>query len=238
MHSAAVNLPVVEIGERFHNLIPSRFPTVRLYERIAGGRDDLFAKIEEMTNPRVREKERLLHGLAPVDQDQPRFKNWNHAPFVYPNPEGSRFFAGDRNVIELAGDLQTALVVSVARREAFLGRTAEPQTFLEMRQIVRPVRGNFLDARDWPGIGDRADRLSLGKEVVNAGLDGLLFNPLERASGTCAIVMKPECLGRPDQAEHFKYVWNGSRITVLYAFGSGRGFDPIELEQDTCILAA
>lgn len=238
MHNAVADLPVVEIDQRFHNLIPSRFPTVRLYERISGGRDDLFAAIEELTNPRVREKERLTHGLAPVDQDQPRFKNWNHAPFVYPNPEGSRFFASDRNVVELAGDLQTALVVSVARRELFLARTAEPSTFLEMRQIVRPVRGRFLDARNRLDISERADRLSLGKKVLAEGLDGMLFSPSERPSGTGAIVLKPECLGKPDQAEHFKYIWNGNRITVLYAFGSGKEVDPTELSQENSVLAA
>jgi hypothetical protein len=238
MRNAVADLPVVEIDERFHNLIPSRFPTVRLYERIAGGRDDLFAAIEGLTNPRVREKERLTYGLARVDQDQHRFKNWNHAPFVYPNPEGSRFFAGDRNVIELASDLQTALVVSVSRRELFLARTAEPSTFLEMRQIVRPVRGRFLDVRDRLDIIERADRLSLGKKVLAEGLDGLLFSPSERPSGTGAIVLRPECLGKPDQAEHFKYIWNGNQITVLYAFGSGKEIDPTQLSQENSVLAA
>src|SRR3546814_605183 len=182
MRNEADNLPVVDVDERFHNLIPSRFPPVPVYERIAGGRDELFARVEEITNPRVRERDRLTQGLAPVDQQQPRFKNWNHAPFVYPNPEGSRFFKANRNVLELAGDLQTALVISVAKRETFLRRTAEPPTLIEMRQIVRPVRGAYLDARGWDGVGDRDRCLALGEEAVRQKLDGILFNPRERRS--------------------------------------------------------
>ncbi|KTE16797.1 RES domain-containing protein [Sphingopyxis sp. H115] len=239
MHSEAAKLPIIAIDDdKFHNIIPSRFPTVRLYERIADGRDELFAKIEEITNPRVREKDRLTRGMAAVDQDQPRFKNWNHAPFVYPNPEGSRFFGANRNVLELAGCLQTALAISVAKRELFLSRTAQAATYVEMRQFVRPVRGTFIDARGWDGQDDRERCLALGKEVDEAGRDGLLFSPRERRSATGITVLKPECLGRPIQAEHFKYMWNGERITLLYAFGTGQEYDPQDLSEQAQILAA
>lgn len=236
MRSEVADLPVVKINQRFHNLIPSRFPTVRVYERIANGRDDLFAEIEGMTNPRVREKERLTRGLAPVDQEQPQFKNWNHAPFVYPNPEGSRFFGADRNVVELAGDLQTALAISVAKRETFLRRTAEPSTFLEMRQIVRPVLGYYVDARGWDGINDHERCLKLGEEVVNVKHDGILFSPCERPSATGVVVFKPECLGKPNQADHFKYVWDGQRIDILYAFRHGKTYSSDELGLEENIL--
>lgn len=241
MHSGAAEFPTVDLdGEKFHNIIPSRFPTVDLYERIAGGRDELFAQIDDLTNPRVRERERLTRGLAPVDQDRPRFKNWNHAPFVYPNPEGSRFFGSDRNVLELAGCLQTALSISVAKRELFLSRTAELPTYVEMRQFVRPVRGNFLDVRNWDGMSDRSRCLTLGKEITDTmpECDGILFSPEERPSATGIVVFKPECLGKVDQAEHFKYIWNGQRIATLYAFGTGKKYDPAELREEEQILAA
>jgi hypothetical protein len=238
MPSEVANLPLVEIDQRFHNLIPSRFPPVEVYQRIAGGRDELFKAIEEMTNPRVRERDRLTRGLAVVDQDHPRFKNWNHAPFVYPNPEGTRFFAADRNVVELAEELQTALAVSIARRETFLRRTAEPQTFLEMRQIIRPVRGSYVDATEWDGMDDRKRRLKLGKAAADEGLDGILFRPHERPSARCVVVLKAECLGRPVQGEHFKYIWNGQRISVLYAFGTAKEHDPDLLGREEAVLAA
>ena len=238
MRNEAADLPVICIDERFHNLIPSRFPPVPVYDRIAGGRDELFAQIEEITNPRVRERERLTQGLAPVDQEKPRFKNWNHAPFVYPNPEGSRFYKADRNVLELAGDLQTALAIAVEKRETFLRRTSEPPTVIEMRQIVRPVLGSYLDARGWGGADDRQRRLELGEKAVKYKLDGILFSPVERPSATGIVVLKPECLGKPDQADHFKFLWNGERINVLYSFRKDETFSPDDLRQEATFLAA
>ena len=237
MPSVAADPRAVDVDDVFHNLIPSRFPPVSVYERIAGGRDELFYKIEEMTNPRAREKERLTRGLAPVDQDHPRLRNWNHAPFVYPNPEGSRFFGADRNLVELAGDLQTALAIAVEKRETFLGRTKEAATYIEMRQIVRPVRGSCLDVRGLD-IAARETRIQIGKQALAAGLDGILFNPVERPTATAVAVFKPECLGKPDQAEHFKFIWNGNRITVLYRFKEDLIYEPDGLGLEETILAA
>lgn len=237
MLSVAANPKVVEVDDVFHNLIPSRFPPVSVYERIAGGRDDLFYKIEEMTNPRVREKDRLTRGLAPVDQEQARFKNWNHAPFVYPNPEGSRFFGADRNLLELASDLQTALAIAVNKRETFLSSTKQPSTYIEMRQIVRPVRGSYLDVRG-TDTSAREGRLEIGKRALEENLDGILFNPFERPSATGIAVFKPECLGKADQGEHFKFIWNGNRISVLYRFREDAVYEPDELALPESILAA
>lgn len=238
MPSEVADMNMVEIDRRFHNLIPSRFPTVDVYERVAGGRDALFMEVEAMTNPRVREKERLTRGVAPLDPEDPRLKNWNHAPFVYPNPEGSRFFPAGPNVMELADDLQTALAISVPRREIFMRRTGEPTTYLEMRQIVRPVRGRFLNAVGWDGIKDRDRRLALGKEALAMEVDGILFSPTERGTAEAAVVLRLECVGSPVQGDHFKYLWNGQCINTLYSFGDDRKYDPSTLGMEMKMLAA
>ena len=107
-----------------------------------------------------------------------------------------------------------------------------------MRQIIRPVRGFYLDARVWQGSDDRSRRLQLGKETVEAKLDGILFSPDERSCASGIVVLKPECLGKPVQADHFKFLWNGERIHVLYSFGKDRMYDPDILASADNILAA
>lgn len=229
----------VELDRRpFHNLIPSRFPTVEVYERVAGGRDALFKQIERMTNPREREKERLTRGVSPIDPEDPKLKNWNHAPFVYPNPEGSRFFKTGQNVLELASDLQTALAISVLRREIFLRRTHEPRTFLEMRQIVRSITGTFLDATGWDGVEDEERRLALGKDAIQMGVDGILFSPSERPSAQGVVVLKLGCSGKADQGDHFKFLWDGERIHRVYSFGDAIAYDPQTFRDDGKMRAA
>ena len=235
----AAEHPIVELsGETFHNLIPSRFPPVPVFERIADGRDDLFAQIESITNPRLLEKERLTRGLRDDRRTDPRFVNWNHAPFAYPNPEGSRFFGSDHKVLELAADLQTALAVSVAKRTVFLSRTNEPATAVEMRQLKRPVEGSFLDARSSRFPATPEERLALGRKVVDADLDGLLFNPSERPSANAIVVRPSAQLGNPIQCDHFKFVWDGRKFTTVYSFGNDKIFQPDRLRDEEQLLAA
>src|SRR3546814_12631016 len=126
MPSAAADMPVVEVDDRFHNLIPSRFPPVRPYERIADGRDDHFAAIKCLTNPRLREKVRLAGKPTPVDPESVRFENWNHAPFAYPNPEGSSFYGPAQDRVELEDALPTAFAIAVALREQCFSPTEKP----------------------------------------------------------------------------------------------------------------
>ena len=162
MRNAADEFQVEQVDDVFYILIPSRFPPVPLYRRIAGGYDDEIAAVAELHNPRLKEKQRLLgQSSANVDDTSPRFQNWNHAPFAYSNPEGSWFFDPLVRCLEMSLDKQTALAVSVAKRERFLGRTAEAAVGLDMRMLSRRVYGSFLDAqgvirRPRPGRAPRA----------------------------------------------------------------------------------
>jgi len=104
-------------GELFR-LIPSRFPPVSVYEGlVANDRLEDLVEVENATNPRLHSEKRLR--AAYPDPAEPKLQNWNLAPFKYLNPEGSRFFDPTRPALELADDRQTALAVSLARRQAF-----------------------------------------------------------------------------------------------------------------------
>ena len=105
-----------------YRLIPSRFPSVEVYRGlVANDRFDALYEAEARTNPRLLSKEQLLVSFG--GEGSPRLQNWNHAPFRYINPEGSRFFPSTLPALELASDPQTALARAVRRREIFLGRT-------------------------------------------------------------------------------------------------------------------
>lgn len=140
MPNAAADFPVVDLHGDFFNLIPSRSPSVDLFERIASGRDTEVAEIENATNPRIRAEGRLTaESPYAVDERPPKLQNWNLAPFSYPNPEGSVLFDRTVQCLELSGDIQTALAASVAKRERFLRRTCEGPIGLDMRMLKRAV---------------------------------------------------------------------------------------------------
>ncbi|MDO9641226.1 MAG: RES family NAD+ phosphorylase [Pseudotabrizicola sp.] len=248
MLNAVDELPVVEFSKTWFLLIPSRFPPVPLYKRIAGGRDDEVSALADTHNPRVKEMQLLTGGVtASVDVASPRLQNWNLAPFTYPNPEGSWFFDQFTRCLEMSGDKQTALAVSVAKRELFLDRTGEPPVGLDMRMLSREVSGRFLDARGFPGDLHQDARRSLGRSILkmreSVYFDGVLFKSLERPIGERIAVLTGEVLRKAIQGEHFRYTWDGSRIVSLYEFNSTRTveeneIDPSHLRGEKTILAA
>ena len=146
MPNAVANAPILQVTEKTYLLIPSRFPPIRLYERIAGDFHHAVTDIETLTNSRLREKEQIIK-TSVVDDSSPSLQNWNHAPFAYFNPEGSWFFDPQTPCLELSADIQTALAVSVAKRSRFLSQTEQGRLNLDMRVISRRISGRFLDAR-------------------------------------------------------------------------------------------
>ena len=173
-----------------------------------------------------------------VDANNPLVQNWNHAPFAYVNPEGTRYFGPENPSLELARDQQTALLLAISRRERFLSSTNEAPISLEMRELCRTVKGQFADIRSLGIISDSARRLQIGRQVVASGLDGILFHPIERPSAVCISVLHQKGFSRVDQGNHFKFIWNGERIEKLYSFNTGQDFSPEQLRSDLDVLAA
>ena len=248
MHNVVDDFGLREIHDVFYLLIPSRFPPVPLYQRIAGGHDDDIANVADLHNPRLKVKRRVL-GVegADVGSASPCLQNWNHAPFAYSNPEGSWFFDRFTRCLEMSNDRQTALAVSVAKRERFLRRTAEAPIGLDMRMLSRSVRGKFIDAQSVPATLTLPERRKVGAELLDLakdrGLSGVLFRSIERPSGVRICVLDGDVLDHAVQGEHFRYTWDGTRVTSLYAFNSSRGdddnlIDPSALGGDKAILAA
>lgn len=225
------------LDEELFRLIPSRFPPVSVYEGlVANDRVESLVEIENRTNPRLRAESRLLSFYP--DAKAPKLQNWNLAPFKYLNPEGSRFFDPTRPALELADDRQTALAVAVARRQTFLSRTGEPPIGLDMRMLKTPVRGRFLDFRDHPAELSLEARWRLGARVPE-DVDGVLYHPPERPTATCAAVLRGDALGHTIQTVHYRFVWDGVRISKLYAFDDkGRQLLPETLSGVEDALAA
>jgi hypothetical protein len=238
MPSVAGDYAAQAIEQQFCTLIPSRFPTVDVFARVANDRSPELAAIESLTNPRLREKERILNGVDAVDGNGPLLQNWNHAPFTYENPEGTRFFDSDNPALELAGDIQTALAISIRKRETFLSRTAEAPIGLEMRELSRKVTGRFANGLDWDPNLAFEERRRRGREIVRAGFCGLLFRPVERPSGMCVSVLRGDVLDRAVQCDHFKFIWDGSRVSVVYSYGKCAEYRPDDLRGTEQILAA
>lgn len=240
MHNGEVEESrLTAVDSDWYRLIPSRFPPISIYERvIANDRVNELVAVENLTNPRLRVARVLTDGVNPIDPTSPRLQNWNLAPFTYPNPDGTRFFRAIYGCLELAEDLQTALAISVRRREAFLRNTAEPPIGLDMRVLKTPVKGRFVDLRNLTEALTASERWTLGDSIIGAGHDGVLFRGPERPSTSCIGILKESTLGRSEQTKHFRFIWDGKCISTLYAFDDAREIAPELLSGDAQVIAA
>ena len=205
-------------------IIPSRFPPVNLFERVADPADlDAVIEIESMTNPRLREEVGELHLVPMEDRISGPGSSYIMAAFTHLNPEGSRFSDGTWGVYYAARDLETAVAETVHHRERFLQATDEPPMELDMRVIVADLDGELHDLRSL-GIGrpelldpeDHAPARSLGRILREAGSWGLVYCSVRRKGGENAAVFRPPVLSNCRQERHLCYVWDGRRISHVY----------------------
>ena len=205
-------------------IIPSRYPPVDLFERVADAADyDALYEVEMLTNPRVRDELDEIR-LMPADQRvHGAGASYIMAPFAHPNPVGSRFTDGSYGVYYAARERATAVNETKHHRARFLAYTHEPQLQIDMRVLEAKLRANLHDVRgmaaDLPDVYDADDYVAaqrLGRRLRDAGSWGIAYDSVRRAGGACAAVFRPKALADCRQAEHLVYVWDGARITHVY----------------------
>lgn len=214
----AAAVPLARIRWRHaYRLVPSRFPPVGPWDRIARPGDfEALAEVEALTNPRLREE---LGALALIPKER-RVAGPGTTPimaaFTHLNPEGSRFSDGSYGVFYAGRELETAIRETVYHRERFMARTAEPPMALQMRCYVTALSLRLHDLRggyprehapDDYGPGQR-----LGAALRAAGSDGLVYDSVRHRSGQCAALFWPDCVAPCVQAGHYAYHWDGARI--------------------------
>jgi hypothetical protein len=209
---------VSEIDWRASRIVPSRFPPIDPWDRIASPGDfDALAEIEGLTNPRVREE---LGVLATVPRDR-----WVSGPgttpimaaFTHLNPEGSRFSDGTFGVFYAAREIETAIRETVYHRERFLARTHEPPQRIQMRCYATSIRRRFHDIRGgYPALHDPASYAAsqpFARELRSRQADGIVYDSVRRVRGQCVAVFWPDCVGPCTQGKHYDYHWDGGRIS-------------------------
>lgn len=207
-----------------YRLIPSRYPTVGLYDRVAdpGDLDAVFA-IEALTNPRVRDEIGQLRLVPVAERVSGAGSTLVMAAFTHLNPEGSRFSDGSYGVYYAAQALETAIAEVGHHRARFLARTAEPAIDIDLRVISATIQAELHDLR---GLGKRGAALfdpndyaapqALGRRLRDAGSWGVQFPSVRHAGGLCVGVFRPKAIRNARATMHIALHWDGRRITHWY----------------------
>ena len=205
----------------FH-LIPSRFPPIDLYERL--GQPELCTaaqELEQRTNPRLIALQHIEKPPDSSDKGAHQYQNWNHAPFVYKNPEGSQFLGPVYGVAEMSTDLDAALLLALLRREEFFSRTNEEAIGQDMRVLRRRVTGTLIDLTAVePGLA-QAERWNIGQEMFENGAAGIIYRRTGFGEHRFVSVFNGAVLGRALQDVHYRFEWDGRTIRNIYDFSKG-----------------
>jgi hypothetical protein len=208
-----------------YRLIPSRYPTVGLFDRVADPADlEAIYAIENLTNDRIRDEVGEL-ALVPLAE---RISGPGTMPimaaFTHLNPEGSRFSDGTWGVYYAGESFDTALAEVRYHRTLFLQRTQEPALEIDLRLVLADLDARLHDLRrskDTPRTryakllspSDYSASQSFARRVRAADSWGIAYDSVRRATGQCFALFKPRALARARADKHISLRWDGARFT-------------------------
>ena len=219
------NVPVVELDwGATYRLIPSRFPPIGLFERVADPLDlEAVYAIEALTNPRLRQEVGEISLVPPAERMSGAGSSPIMAAFTHLNPMGSRFTDGSYGVYYAGRTLLTAVREVSYHQGRFLSATKEPAMSIDMRCYKAAVRQPLHDLR---GLADRLRGVydpdhygpaqALGAKLRGMQSWGVAFDSVRDAGGECVGIFRPLALAPTVQGQHVTLQWNGEQIESWY----------------------
>lgn len=207
-------------------VIPSRYPAIDVFERVASAEDfDALYALEALTNDRLRDEVGQIELVARAERVFGPGSGPIMAAFTHRNPLGSRFSDGSYGVFYCARETPTAIAETAYHSARFLAATGEAPLKLSMRLYSVSAAGEVADLRDAavgdPAILDRADyraAQALGRRVREAGVPGLVYPSVRRDDGQCLAALSPRLLGNCRHSAYLEYRWNGRAIEAVFEF--------------------
>lgn len=202
-------------------IIPSLFPPIDLFERVAKPVDlDAVHAIESAFNPRLRD---AVGDLALVPRDQRIVgpgAGYIMAAFTHLSPDGSRFSDGTFGVFYAAQREATAIAETRHHRERFMRATNQPRRELDMRVLTVSVKSPLHDLRGMRRIlpdvyrpDDYTASQLLGGALRAGGASGIAYDSVRHDGGKCVAIFRPRALSHCRDRKRLRYIWDGSRIT-------------------------
>jgi len=207
-----------------YRVIPTRFPSFGLFERVAGPEDfDALYALEALTNDRIRDEVGNISLIPPDERLYGQGTTPIMAAFTHLNPDGSRFSNGTYGVFYCARDRTTAIAETRYHSALFMGATNEQPMRLQMRLYSVKVNGEVVDLRsaaiDEPAIVDPHDYAytqRIGRKMREEGAQGILYPSVRQPGGECVAALRTGILRACLHAAYLEYNWNGRDIDAVF----------------------
>jgi hypothetical protein len=219
------DVPVVELGwGATYRLVPSRFPPIGLFERVADVVDlDLVYAIEALTNPRLRQEAGEISLVPLADRISGPGSSAIMAAFTHLNPNGSRFSDGHCGVYYAARALKTAVREVSYHQAKFLAATHEEPISIDLRcykalvrQPLHDIRGLHAQLGAVYSPDDYGASQAFGAQLRALGSWGVAYDSVRDAGGECVGIFRPRALAPALQGQHVALQWNGEQVESWY----------------------
>ena len=218
------DLDVTQITETTYRLIPSRFPPIDLFERVANPEEfELLHEIESLTNDRLRDEVGDINLVAKEDRIAGNGTGYIMAAFTHAKAEGDggRFNKG-YGVYYCAKDLETALEETKYHRAKFFRDFNSGPTSVDMRSLVaalnqqlHTIHGRQEELPDIYHPDDYSAGQSLGQQLKQSNSWGIEYSSVRKPLGTCYAVFRPPALSNCRQSKHYEYLFDGRKISHI-----------------------
>ena len=219
------DLPVRRVRwKSARRIVPTRYPTIYLYDRVAGAQDfEALYALEALSNERIRDELGDISLVAPDERVFGPGSGPIMASFTHLNTHGSRFSDGSWGVFYAAATRETAVAETRYHHAKFLLATREPPCHLSMRMYSVRIDAPLHDLRgSGPDLQAVLDPHSYAaSRALAAGLRqhdsaGVAYDSVRHPGGECVGLFKPrgarECL----HAAYLLYAWDGERFSDVY----------------------
>jgi len=207
-----------------YRVIPTRFPAVNLFDRVASAEDfEALYALEAMTNDRLRTEVGELDLVPPAERRFGPGCGPIMAAFTHLNPLGSRFSDGSYGIFYCAHEAKTAVAETRYHAALFLSATNEAPLRQQMRLYTVLARGEAIDLRNDPTLDsavlsptDYSAGHALGRRLREAGAAGVVYPSVRDPSGECLAAFKTTLLRDCHHAAYLEYNWNGTAIDSVF----------------------
>jgi len=209
-----------------HRIIPSRFPPIDLFERVAPPGDwEALIELESLTNARLRDEVGEIHLVPQEERISGPGASYVMACFTHRNPTGSRFSDGSYGVYYAGKTFETALRETVHHMGKFYAHTDMGPHNEDMRVLVGSIDTGLHDIRGqhrrWKQCLEPSSyqaSQALARSLKELDSNGIVYPSVRHVGGECVGVFRPKCVKPPKQASHLRYHWDGKQMTRYFDY--------------------
>jgi hypothetical protein len=197
--------------------VPSRFPVVGLFDRVAAAEDlDAVFELEGWTNDRISAELGLIQ-CVPRDEwvvGRP-MASVIMAAYCHPRPGGGRFSGDDRGAWYAGRSIDTALAESIYHRSRELAEVGAFEARMQMRVYLSDFSTRFHDVRGSGAPAELYDPVDyaisqrFARQLFAAGSHGIVYRSVRHAGGECVACFRPGLVKNVRVGGHYEFQWDG-----------------------------